>query len=121
MSSNQIKHYFPDGEDRVYIKKYVLKPHEAIEIHSHTYTHKSVVAAGSGILIKNGMPLMITEGTVVVVPVGVRHVFHALGRGATWLCIHSTDEDTLEPSEMDKTLLAPMNDAYYQQNFTGIN
>jgi quercetin dioxygenase-like cupin family protein len=121
MSSNQIEHYFPDGEDRVYIKKYILKPREAIEIHSHTYTHKSVVAAGSGILIKDGVPTLVMDGSVVVVSLGVKHTFQALGRGATWLCIHTTDEDTLEPEAVDKTLLAPLNDAYYQQNFTGTN
>lgn len=87
-----VSHYMPDDGSGVYIKSTKIPAGVRLAMHSHTFTHKSVLAAGT-VRVHTGR----AEGTlhdapaVLVMPEGVPHEIEAI-TDAVWLCIHATSE-----------------------------
>lgn len=96
-----VEHFMPAG-DGVYIKKVTIPAGKRLDMHVHTFTHKSVLAMGCGILFVAGNRRVIKSGEILQVESGVEHAFEARS-DCTWLCIHATSET--DPERIDHTLV----------------
>ncbi len=95
-------HHMPDDGSGVYIKETFIPKGMALDMHTHTFTHKSVLAAGSVLLTAGGVQMIVNAPAVMTILTGVPHRVQAM-TDATWLCIHATDET--DPERIDHTLI----------------
>ncbi len=97
----EVEHFMP-GSDGVYIKKVKIPAGKVLAMHSHTFTHKSVLAAGNAVLDVDGELRAIEGPSVLEVERGKAHSVTAV-TDCVWLCIHATDEQ--DPALIDHTLV----------------
>lgn len=97
----EVEHFMP-AADRVYIKKVKIPAGKRLEMHEHTFTHKSVLACGDGWLTVDGEPRLVHAPAVLQVEAGRAHAFSAV-TDCVWLCVHATDET--DPERIDHTLI----------------
>lgn len=97
----EVEHFMP-GADGVYIKKVKIPAGKALAMHTHTFTHKSVLAAGTAWLSVDGEPKLLEGPAVLQVEQGKEHSVTAV-TDCVWLCIHATDEQ--DPGRIDHTLV----------------
>jgi len=96
-------HHMPDDGSGVYIKQTIIPAGVALSMHSHTFTHKSVLCSGVVRLTADGEVREMSAPAVLTMTQGVEHQVEAL-TDAVWLCIHATDE--LDADRIDHTLVA---------------
>lgn len=95
-------HHMP-ADDGVYMKEMRVPAGKEIFPHKHSFTHKSLLAAGSAIVRKQGAEeLTVTGPYVVTIERGLQHSIVAV-TDIVWFCIHSTDEQDQE--KIDHTLV----------------
>lgn len=97
-----VVHLMPSSDDGVYIKRVDIPAGVVLENHSHTFTHKSILAIGRAIVCANGVSREIIGPTEQVIERGVPHSVEAL-TPCVWYCIHATDET--DPRKIDHTLI----------------
>jgi quercetin dioxygenase-like cupin family protein len=97
----EVEHFMP-GQDGVYIKKVKIPAGKALAMHSHTFTHKSVLAAGNAELSVDGASRIIEGPAVLEIRQGMAHSVTAI-TDCVWLCVHATDEK--DPGRIDQTLV----------------
>lgn len=96
-------HHMPDDGSGVYIKQTMIPAGVSLSMHTHTFTHKSVLCSGTVRLIADGVSREIKAPAVLTIPQEVEHQVEAL-TDAIWLCIHATEE--LDVERIDHTLVA---------------
>lgn len=77
---------------QVYAKEYRLAIGQSIVQHRHSYTHLSILAAGSVRLSDGGEPRDIHGPAAVVIEAGKHHGITAL-TPAVWFCVHAVSDD----------------------------
>jgi len=100
-----IEHFMPNpgAGDSVYIKRVSIPAGKVLHNHTHTFTHKSVLLAGSVMLKAGDSPARLIKAPVVLtIMSGVPHQVEAL-TDAEWLCIHATTET--DPDNIDFSLV----------------
>lgn len=102
----ELTHHMPDDGSGVYIKETRIPAGTALEMHTHTFTHKSVLCCGRVRVTVNGHAAELTGPAVLTVRRGEQHRVEAL-TDATWLCVHATDE--CDPEAIDHTLVEVAN------------
>lgn len=101
----QIEHHMPVPEigDETYIKRVDIPAGKVLANHTHTFTHKSILASGRIILTVGDAEPRTLEGPVVLtVRQGHQHMVEAV-TDAVWFCIHSSIET--DPDRIDHTLV----------------
>ena len=96
-----LQHHFGDDGSRVYIKETLIPAGAELQMHTHTFTHKSVLCLGVVRLTAGDETREITGPAVLSMPQGVPHRVVAL-TDCAWLCVHATDET--DPERIDPTL-----------------
>ena len=91
----------PD-EDGVYIKEISMDAGLVLFNHTHTFTHKSVLASGTAKVTCGDVAKVIVGPAVMVIEKGVQHSVESI-TPLTWLCIHASDES--DPEKIDQTLV----------------
>lgn len=97
-----LMHHMPDDGSGVYIKQTRIPAGVKLQMHTHTFTHKSVLCSGKVLLRVDGEILPVQGPAVLTVKEGQAHEVEAVTE-AVWLCIHATDE--LDPERIDHTLV----------------
>lgn len=98
-----IEHHMPvpDIGDETYIKRVDIPAGNTLANHTHTFTHKSILASGKVILtVGDAEPRHIEGPVVMTIRQGVQHMVHAV-TDAVWFCIHAsleTDPDMIDHS-----------------------
>lgn len=95
----RIRHHFGDDGSKVYIKETFIPAGVRLPLHSHTFTHKSVLASGRALLRVGGDASRIADLRILTIPQGTQHEIEA-ETDCTWLCIHATDEADAEYIDM---------------------
>jgi quercetin dioxygenase-like cupin family protein len=86
-----LRHHMPDDGSGVYIKETRIPAGVKLDMHVHSFTHKSVLASGR-VRVTVGPQVRELEGpAVLTVREGVPHAVEAI-TPAVWLCIHATAE-----------------------------
>lgn len=98
----KVEHHMPAG-DGVYMKRVDVKAGCILTGHTHSFTHKSILASGSAI-VRAGDRTQLAKGPfVLTVLEGEPHSVEAV-TDITWFCIHaSTEEDS---QAIDHTLVS---------------
>jgi quercetin dioxygenase-like cupin family protein len=97
--SVDVVHHMPQ-EDQVYIKETRIPKGTTLLMHTHTFSHKSVLCSGR-VWLDAGERTMLIAPEVVTVKSGTPHAITAID-DSVWLCIHSTDET--DPERIDHTI-----------------
>ena len=98
----EVKHYFGDDGSGVYIKEVHIPAGKILQMHKHSFTHKSVLVKGSVIISEDGQKKYVYAPHVLTMDEGVEHEVRSL-EDSVWLCIHATDES--DESKIDHTLV----------------
>lgn len=101
-SGVSLVHHFGDDGSGVYVKETRIPAGVKLSMHTHTFTHKSVLCAGLVALTANGARMELQAPAVLTLKHGVAHEVEAL-TDAVWLCVHATDET--DPERIDHTLV----------------
>lgn len=96
-------HHMPDDGSGVYIKQTAIPAGVRLDMHTHTFTHKSVLAAGRVRLTVGDEVRELDAPAVLTVREGVPHAVEAL-TPAVWLCVHATD--ALDANDIDHHLVS---------------
>lgn len=97
-----LHHHMPD-EDGVYMKEIRLPAGKELFNHKHTFTHKSILAAGEAIVkVEGKQDCHVTGPVVLTIEKGLQHSVVAL-TDVTWFCIHASEET--DPEKIDHTLV----------------
>lgn len=97
-----VEHHMPSGEDKVYIKETGIPAGQEVAMHSHTFTHKSVLVSGTAMVNVENRHIHLTGPAVLTVERGKQHSVRAL-TDVVWLCIHATDET--DPERIDHAIV----------------
>jgi quercetin dioxygenase-like cupin family protein len=95
-----VHHHMP-GEDGVYAKEVQIPAGVELKTHAHSFTHKSILAAGRVVVKAGGVSQTVVAPAVLTLVRGVEHTVAALV-DSTWFCIHATDEQ--DPEKIDQAL-----------------
>lgn len=95
-------HHFGDDGSGVYVKETRIPAGAELGMHTHTFTHKSVLAVGRVVLITAGERREIDAPAVLTLKQGQSHEVQAL-TDVVWLCIHASTES--DPERIDHTLV----------------
>lgn len=96
-----VHHHMP-GADGIYAKEVHIPAGVELTSHAHTFTHKSILAAGKA-LVRSGEAEGLVEGPwVLTIEKGVPHSVRAI-TNVTWFCLHATNES--DPERIDHTLI----------------
>lgn len=96
-----VSHFMPEL-DGVYIKAVDIPAGKQLSMHTHTFTHKSVLANGLARL-RVGQDVSVIAGPrVLQIESGKEHSVEAI-TPCVWLCIHATSET--DPDRIDHTLV----------------
>jgi len=102
-----IAHHMPDDGSGVYIKEPRIPMGVKLPMHSHTFTHKSVLVSGMATVMAwrdGGFVLDTIVGPAIsTMKHGTAHDVTAV-TDCVWLCIHATDE--CDHEKIDETLVA---------------
>lgn len=83
-----IVHYFGAG---IYARKATLYKGYAVQKHSHTYDHLSILASGKVKLVSDNEPdKEITGPACIEIKKGTKHAIVAL-EDCVWFCLHATE------------------------------
>jgi len=94
-----IKHNFADG---LYAKETFIPAGLQLAKHTHTFTHLSILAAGS-VLIKAGNKAKIYEAPICIeIKAGIEHEIQAL-TDSVWYCIHAVNET--DETKVDEVII----------------
>lgn len=96
-----LAHHFGSDGSGVYIKQTLIPAGVELEMHTHTFTHKSVLCGGRVRLTVGNDASEVDGPAVLTVEAGIPHRVQAL-TDAVWLCIHATDET--DPSRIDHVI-----------------
>jgi len=99
----EIIHHMPDDGSGVYIKETRIPSGVKLGMHTHTFTHKSVLVSGRSNVSTNGDASAIEAPFVLTIKEGDAHEVSAIC-DCVWLCIHATKE--CDPEKIDHTLVA---------------
>ena len=95
-------HHMPEG-DGVYMKEIHIPKGKELFNHKHSFTHKSILASGTGIVRTEGGEESVVIGpAVLTINKGVQHSVVAV-TDVIWFCVHATDET--DPDKIDHTLV----------------
>jgi quercetin dioxygenase-like cupin family protein len=97
----KLAHHFGDDGSGVYIKETLIPAGTELAMHSHTFTHKSVLCVGVVRLTAGDDVREVVGPAVLTVKQGTPHRVVAL-TDCAWLCIHASDET--DPERIDHTL-----------------
>lgn len=97
----QIVHHMPD-EDGVYIKEVRIPAGVELNNHTHTFTHKSILASGRAVVRAGDVEELVVAPVVLTIHSGVPHSVRAVV-DSVWFCIHATNET--DPEKIDHTLV----------------
>jgi quercetin dioxygenase-like cupin family protein len=97
----KLTHHFGDDGSGVYIKETLIPAGTELAMHSHAFTHKSVLCLGVVRLTAGDDVRDITGPAVLTVKQGVPHRVQAL-TDCAWLCVHASGET--DPERIDHTL-----------------
>ena len=88
----EVTHHMPDDGSGVYAKGVFIPAGKSLQNHSHTFTHKSIIAFGYVSVSYDGQkPVRVHGPAVLTIKQGVQHQVTAL-TDSYWFCIHATDE-----------------------------
>lgn len=102
MDGVEITHHFGQDGSRVYIKETMIQKGRALDMHIHTFTHKSVLCSGRVRLTVDGKTSTVKAPAVLTVHRGIAHRVEALA-DSVWLCIHASE--VTDPDMIDHTLV----------------
>jgi quercetin dioxygenase-like cupin family protein len=85
-----LEHFMPDDGSGVYIKRTDIPAGVRLDMHTHTFTHKSVLCAGRVRLTVGDEAREVEGPAVLTITQGVAHAVEAL-TPSVWLCLHATD------------------------------
>ena len=99
----EVSHHMPDDGSGVYAKGVFIPAGRTLLNHSHTFTHKSILAFGT-VMVKQGRKRAVTYHgpAVLVIKNGVKHKVTSI-TDAYWFCIHASDEN--DPNMIDYSLI----------------
>jgi quercetin dioxygenase-like cupin family protein len=86
----ELLHHMPDDGSGVYIKQTFIPAGVKLAMHTHTFTHKSVLCRGLVRVTTPAGEQIIDAPAVLSIREGVPHEVEAL-TPAVWLCVHATD------------------------------
>lgn len=98
----ELRHYMPDDGSGVYIKWTSIPAGRVLQMHTHTFTHKSVLCHGRAMVTAGGISRVVEGPDVLTVQSGSPHEVEAL-TDCVWLCIHATDET--DPEMVDHRIV----------------
>lgn len=99
----ELTHHFGDDGSGVYIKETHIPAGVRLVMHTHTFTHKSVLSAGKVLLTVGDQPAeVVTAPAVLTVYQGEPHSVEAI-EPSVWLCIHASDET--DPDHIDHAIV----------------
>jgi quercetin dioxygenase-like cupin family protein len=84
-AGENISHFFGAG---VYARRGRIRKGNVVRFHVHNHDHLSIVAVGSGTLLKENGPVKVNAGDCIEVKAGERHAFEA-DEDLVFFCIHS--------------------------------
>ena len=98
----EVAHYMPDDGSGVYVKGVFIQAGKKLTNHSHSFTHKSILAFGT-VMVKVGDadPIVYPGPDVLLIERGAQHEVTAV-TDAYWFCVHATDE--CDPEKIDQVL-----------------
>lgn len=101
----KIEHFMPDDGSGCYIKQTFIPKGVKIEMHVHTYTHKSVLCSGTVRVRMDDKKeaLELEAPMIITMPWGTAHEISAV-TDAVWLCIHSIEK--LKEGDIDEQLVS---------------
>jgi hypothetical protein len=98
----EVIHHMPDDGSGVYAKEVRIPAGCVLLNHAHSFTHKSLLAAGTVVVSVDGVEAEHTGPAMLVIRHGVPHEVRSV-TDAVWYCIHATDE--CDPERIDHTLI----------------
>ena len=100
----EVTHFMPDDGSGVYVKGLLIPAGKVVLNHSHTFTHKSILASGEvSICYGGGEVRSVTGPAVLTIEHGVQHEVTAV-TDANWFCIHASTET--DPINIDHSLVS---------------
>lgn len=96
-----VHHHMP-GADGVYAKEVRIPAGVELTNHAHTFTHKSILAAGRALVRAGGVEKPFEGPVMLTIKQGVEHSVRAI-TDVTWFCLHATNES--DPERIDHTLI----------------
>jgi len=103
------KHHFNSG---VYAREMRVPKGFAVETHSHKFSHMSILAEGSVILITNGEYEKYDAPAVISMGAGIHHGIEAI-EDSVWFCIHPVEAET--PEEVEEITIEPASFEYFKE------
>ena len=96
-----LEHHFGDDGSGVYIKRTDIPAGVFLQMHTHSFTHKSVLCSGTARVSVDGETSDVVGPAVLSITQGSKHEVVAL-TPCVWMCIHATDET--DPDRIDHVL-----------------
>lgn len=96
-----VRHHMP-GQDGVYMKQVFVPAGVELHNHTHTFTHKSLLASGTARVTSGAETKEVYGPCVLTIERGVPHKVEAV-TDIIWFCIHATDEQ--DADRIDHTLV----------------
>jgi quercetin dioxygenase-like cupin family protein len=97
----RVTHHMPD-QDGVYAKEVFIPSGKELRNHSHTFTHKSILASGRAVVRAGRVEQFLVGPVLINLKEGVEHSIRAV-TDVTWFCLHASDET--DPEKIDHTLV----------------
>lgn len=91
----EIEHHFGDDGSGVYIKETVIPAGRELHMHTHTFTHKSVLCKGVVRVTAGDVMRTVEAPAILTVEQGIPHKVESV-TDAVWLCVHASTETDLE-------------------------
>ena len=85
--SPEIQHHFGSG---VYARQGFIKKGSAVQKHSHTYSHLSILASGKVVLVSEKENKTFIAPACIEIPANEEHAIIAV-EDSVWFCIHATE------------------------------
>jgi len=89
-----VVHHMP-SEDGVYVKETRIPKGVTLLMHTHTFTHKSILTKGRVSLTQGGNRRQVIAPEILTLEKGTPHSVTAL-EDSVWLCVHATTETNPE-------------------------
>lgn len=99
-----IIHHFGGG---VYARQGNIRKGSAVQKHSHTYDHLSILGSGKVKLVSELGEQEYTAPTCIEIKAGVEHAIIAL-EDCVWFCIHSVEHADVD--DLDSVKIGELND-----------